>query len=173
VRRISIGSLMVTIVVLAVALAAIRIGSAPWMGAMVSITFFTMIGSFLSIALGRGMRRVYWSGFALLGWSYLLLVYIPALHSNVGQFLLAPNLFSYLEEILHPESPGGGMQSIPPALLGAAAQGGGFGGGPGGVEGFSDFIRIGVMMEALLWAFLGGWAAIYFASGRGQGDQRT
>ena len=29
-----------------------------------------------------------------------------------------------------------------------------------------NFVRIGLAMEALLWAFLGGWAACYFASGR-------
>jgi hypothetical protein len=29
------------------------------------------------------------------------------------------------------------------------------------------FLRIGVALEALLWAFLGGWVARYFASARG------
>jgi hypothetical protein len=77
---------------------------------MFSITFFALICSFLGIALGRAMRLAYWSGFALLGWSYVLLMYIPWLSENIGQFLLAPNLFEYLDEVMHAVSPrtGGG-----------------------------------------------------------------
>ena len=44
--------------------------------------------------------RVDWSGFATLGWSYLLLIYVPWLHENIGQYLLAPNLFEQLEVLL-------------------------------------------------------------------------
>jgi hypothetical protein len=47
---------------------------------------------------------------------------------------------------------------------------GGFGGGIGGSMGctnLSDCVRIGAAIEALVWAALGGYAACYFASGRG------
>jgi hypothetical protein len=164
--RITIAELILVVVVAAIGLAAIRSASAAWAGAMFSITFFALICSFLGIALGRGLRRIYWSGFALLGWSYLLLSYTPWLHERFGQFLLAPNLFEYLEEVLHAEPPAPrGMQSVAPfQILGAMATGGGFG-GPAGVDGFSELVRIGMAMEALLWAFLGGWVARYFASG--------
>jgi hypothetical protein len=168
--RITIAHLILVVLVAAIGLAAIRSGSAAWAGAMFSITFFAMICSLLGIALGRGIRRVYWSGFATLGWSYLLLIYVPWLDGKVGRFLLAPNVFAYLEEVLHPE-PQGGLQSLPLEILGATATGGAFNGGVGGgtsVEDLSDFVRIGLAMEALLWAFLGGWAACYFASGRDQ-----
>jgi len=166
--RITIAQIILFVLVAAIGLAAIRSGSAAWAGAMFSITFFAMICSFLGIAYGRGMRRIYWSGFATLGWSYLLLIYTPWLQGNVGRFLLAPNLFAVLEEVLHPDSQaGGGMQSLPVEIVGAAATAGGFSGGvPGRVEDLSDFVRIGLAMEALLWAFLGGWVACYFASGR-------
>jgi hypothetical protein len=167
--RITIAQSILVVLVAAVGLAAIRSGSAAWAGVMFSITFFAMICSFLGVALGRGTRRTYWSGFAALGWSYLLLIYVPWLHGKVGRFLLAPNLFAQLEEVLHPDVQGGGLQSLPVEILGAMATGGGFGGGSGagsGVDDLSDFVRIGLMMEALLWAFLGGWVACYFASGR-------
>jgi hypothetical protein len=171
--RFRIAHIILFVVVVAVGLAAIQSGSAAWAGAMFSITFFTMISSFLGIALGRGMRRIYWMGFATLGWSYLLLLYVPWLHARVGRFLLAPNLFVVLEEVIHPDAQGGGgMQSVSPLILAAIATGGGFGGGPAAgasVEEMSDFVRIGLMMEALLWAFLGGWVACYFASGRDEG----
>jgi len=169
--QITIAELIFVVLVAAVGLAAIRSGSAAWAGAMLSITFFAMICSLLGIAMGRGRRRVYWSGFAFLGWSYLFLMYVPWLHGNIGRFLLAPNLFAHLEEVLHSDpQAGSGLKSLPLGILGATATGGGFGGnaGVGGVEDFSDFVRIGMAMEALLWAFLGGWAACYFASGRDQ-----
>jgi hypothetical protein len=166
--RVTIAQLILVIVVVAIGLAAIRSGSPAWSGAMLSITLFAMICSLLGIALGRGTRRVYWTGFATLGWSYLILVYVPWLHENVGQFLLAPNLFEQLEAILQTTSTGGGgLQSVPSGVIGATATGGAFGGAPG-AAGLTDFVRIGTSMEALLWAFLGGWTARYFASGRVQ-----
>ena len=104
----------------------------------------------LGIALGRGTRRVYWSGFATLGWSYLLLIYVPWLHENLGQYLLAQNLFEQIEEFLQVrESAGSGMQSVPLGAMGATATSGGFGGGAG-TAGLTDFARIGTSMEALL-----------------------
>jgi len=167
-RRFSIRSVMAFIIVAGISLAAIRIGSAPWSGAMFSITFFTMVCSLLGVALTGGLRRTYWSGFAALGWSYLLLTYAPWLELKVGPFLLAPQLFPYLAEVLDSDAQGGGgLQSVPVGTFGAAATGGAFGGGFGGAGGrnLPDFIRIGVAIEALLWAFLGGWVARYFASG--------
>ncbi len=179
--RFTIGGLILIVAVAAVALAAIRNGSRPWAGAILSITFFALICSFLGMVLGRGMRRVYWSGFALLGWSYILLMYVPWLGEHIGHFLLAPNLFEYLEEVLD-ESQGaaggmggmgpgsgrmmGGMRSIPVEFVGALATGGAFDPGSPFISVYaSDLQRIGMAMEALLWAFLGGWVACYFASG--------
>jgi hypothetical protein len=170
-RRFSISTMMAVIVVSAVGLAAIRNCSAVWAGAMYSITFFTLICSLLGIVFGRNMRRTYWSGFAVLGWGYLFLLYVPWLYDKVGGFLLAPNLFAYLEEILHANSQGGGLQSLPIGMLGAVATGGGFS-GPTGIDAMSDCVRIGVAMEALLWAALGGYAACYFASGPGGESNR-
>src|SRR2546423_9814773 len=95
--KVTIAQLILVVFVAAIGLAAIRSGSPAWSGALISITFFAMICSLLGIAWGRGTRRVYWSGFATLGWSYLFLIYVPWLHENVGQFLLAPNLFEQLE----------------------------------------------------------------------------
>jgi energy-coupling factor transporter transmembrane protein EcfT len=159
--QVSIAGLLLVILVVAIGLAAIRSGSPAWSGAMFSIMAFTMICSLLAVVLTRGPRRVYWSGFATLGWSYLLLIYVPWLFGNVGQFLLAPNLFEMLEQVLHSESGTlmslGGFRSM--AL-------GGFSGATSQVADFSPLVRIGVALEALLWAYLGGWAARYFASGR-------
>jgi hypothetical protein len=169
--RFSIGALILVVAIAAVALAAIRSGSLAWAGAMISITFFAMICSLVGIAFGRGMRRVYWWGFALLGWSYLFLMFAPWLSENIGERLLAPNLTDYLDEFLYgdatPSNGGsGGLQSVPIEILGANATAGGFGGGPTNAVASVALLRIGIALGALLWAFLGGWAACYFASGR-------
>jgi hypothetical protein len=121
--------------------------------------------SLLGIAYGRSMQRIFWLGFAILGWSYLLLLFIPFLYENVGQHLLAPNLFAYLEGVLHADAQVGGLQSVSLGMLAAAATGGGFG-GPVIIDTISDCVRIGIGIEALLWATLGGYAACYFASVR-------
>ena len=164
-NRITIAELILIVVVVAIGLAAIRGQSAAWAGAMLSITFFALICSLLGVALGRGPRRVYWSGFAVLGWSYLFLIYVPWLYTQVGTYLLAPNLFPAIDEMLHAQPAAAqGLQSVPVGLLGAAATGGGFSPGVAAVADVSDLVRIGIAMEALLWAFLGGWAARYFAS---------
>ena len=172
--QITIVHLILAVLVAAVGFAAIRNATAAWAGATSSVAFFAMICSLLGVAWGRGTRRVYWSGFAALGWGYFLLGYVPWPGGTVRQHLLAPNLFLQLDEVLHPAPQAGALQSVPPALLGASATGGGFAGGFGGAPaaGASDlaaFIRIGVSLEMLLWAFLGGWAARYFASGDGRG----
>ena len=121
-----------------------------------------MIASLLGVALARGARRVYWIGFATLGWSYLILIFVPWLYENVGQFLLAKNLFDVIDQALHREESvaivsKGGFRSM--AL---------FGGGTSAnrPSDLTPVQRIGSALEALLWAYLGGWAARYFASGR-------
>jgi hypothetical protein len=91
---------------------------------------------------------------------------------HVGHRLLAPNLFPFLAEVLHAENQGGaggGLRNLPIGeVLGLGAVGGGFGGGPGVSVDLDDFVQIGSAIEALLWAFLGGWVACYFASGQEQ-----
>jgi hypothetical protein len=158
--QVSIAELALVIVVVAIGLAAIRSGSAAWSGAMFSVMAFAMISSFLGVALTRGPRRAYWSGFALLGWSYLILVYVPWLNDNAGQFLLAPNLFDALDAALHGEVQVslGGFRSM-------ALSGGGMTTSARVAE-LTPFQRIGVALEALVWAYLGGWAAYAFASDR-------
>lgn len=169
--RITIAHAILLVLIASICLAALRGASQAWAGLIESFTFFVMIGSILGIAYRRGGRRVYWVGFAVLGWSYLFLYYAPWFSEKVGMNLLAPSLFAQLFELVHPEPPpipptpaGGGFQSIPVAPIGLAATAGGFGGGSYTGKDVGSFIRIGVCMEALIWAFLGGWLARYFAS---------
>jgi hypothetical protein len=172
-RRFSIRALMAVVIVAAIGMAAVRNCSPVWSGAMLSITYFTMTCSLLGVAFRRDARRVYWIGFATLGWVYLLLSFVPSLRLNVGHFFVGPNLFAYLEELFHAEPPAGGLQSVPVAVLGAAATGGGMGGPAAGFINPAPCVRLGVAIEALAWAALGGRAATFFASGRIEGGDAT
>lgn len=190
--RVSISGLLGLVAVAAVGFAAIRIATPAWAGALYSLTFFLLVASLLGIGFGRGPRRVFWIGFALLGWSYILLHYVPWNGRYLGPYLLAPSLFDALYDELHitdamrnakgfsPPFRGTLNESVPAGsgglghMGGMGGMGGGFRmmggmGGPPPVRPTVDppvFVRIGMALEALLWAFLGGWSARFFASGR-------
>jgi hypothetical protein len=195
--QITIAKLILVVLVAAIVSAALRGASSIWSGAMFSVTFFALLCSLLGIGFGRGLRRIYWSGFALLGWGYLLVSFVPAWGSEatVGEFFLAPNVGEYLDTVLQtprdiePQfSPGTPVVPSTPPLPPSApsdevpSQGGYVSStlSPGvspavivnppqfSMPAFGPFpserVRVGMAMEALLWAFLGGWVARYFAS---------
>lgn len=167
--RITIAHIILAVAICSVGFAAIHSGSNSWAGAISSITFFVMICSLLGIAFERGMWRIYWVGFATLGWSYLLLTYAPWVEQRIGAHLLGPNLVPYIATLVHPAAPdggGGGLQSVPVAMLATTTTGGGFGGGGMPWSLLTEFKRIGTSLEALLWAFAGGWVACFFAGRR-------
>ncbi|WP_165073743.1 hypothetical protein [Paludisphaera rhizosphaerae] len=173
-RTFSIRSLMAVVVVAAIGMAAFVVGSPPWAGAMLSLSFFALTCALLGVAFGRNERRIYWIGFASLGWAYMALIYAPVIDVKVSRYLFGSRLSQAIYDAIHAEAPapgGGGFQSVPigPLAAGAAAGGGGGGGGRamGGAAAPNpaDLDRVAIAIEALLWAFLGGWAALYFASG--------
>lgn len=85
--RFTIAEIALFVLVLAIGLAAIRSGSDAWAGAILSVTYFTLFCSLLGIAFGRKTRRVYWLGFALLGWAYLALFLWPWPDGHIGDAL--------------------------------------------------------------------------------------
>lgn len=192
--KISIANLLLVILVIALGLAAIKSGSPGWAGGLLSLAFFALFASLMAVVLTRGPRRIYWIGFAFLGWMYVLLTLHPTLNERVGSNLLAPCLYEPLQQWLHPDgngsnaatgpgtaqflvtygSPSGFRNMAMPSgvggmgSLGGAMMGGGMGGGGalgmGGAQ--IPYLQILWALEALIWAYLGGWSARYFASGR-------
>ncbi|WP_165249868.1 hypothetical protein [Paludisphaera soli] len=175
-QRISIRTVMAFVLIASIVMAAVSVGSPPWAGAMLSTSFFTLTCSLLGVVFGRHDRRTYCTGFAALGWSYMALMYGPGIDVKVGRFLLAPQLARILYDAIHAEAPapnatpagGGGFQSVPVGPVAAATTAGGGGFGPVGPvrPARADMGRIAIAVEALFWAFLGGWAALAFASGK-------
>jgi hypothetical protein len=147
---------------------ALSVGSDSWAGAMLSVSFFTLTCAILGVAFGRNERRIYWTGFTTLGWTYMVLTYAPMLDTRIGAKLFGPNVSWVIYQAVHDEAPAGGFQSVPLGPIGAGMTAGGGGGAAGPVlPDPMNLVRTSIAIEALLWAFLGGWAAIYFASGRG------
>jgi hypothetical protein len=56
---------MAPIVIVALAIAALRAASAYWVSAMFSITLGLLMTAVLGVASRRGSRRAFWLGFAL------------------------------------------------------------------------------------------------------------
>src|SRR5262245_24986411 len=177
--QVTIIFLLFVVVVAAVLFAAIRTGSAGWAGALSSFVVFALICAPMGIVLGRGNRRVYWSGFALLGWCYTLLIYVPFLYDHLGHRFMAPQTFGWLEEhasyfgwpearMLYRDMDGDGDLDLVVANGGIGFHSMRMMGGFGGTSGLADSLpiqQIALALEALLWATLGGWAARYFAAG--------
>lgn len=180
--QVTILSLVSIVALAAVGFAAIRTGNATWAGILFSVTLFSLLAAPMGIIVGRGARRIYWSGFALLGWSYVVLISVPILYEHVGQRLLAPQLLDWLGENVEKfgwpaalyrsgsEPPFGefaraeytaaiqafrGFRMMP--MAGGVAV--------GGAAMDYPIQRIVIALEALLWAICGGWASRYFAPG--------
>jgi hypothetical protein len=72
--RISMASLLGIVAVIALGLAGIRSASSLWTTAAATVTLALLLASILAAWLLAGVDRAFWAGFALFGWTYLLLV---------------------------------------------------------------------------------------------------
>ena len=101
-------------------------------------------------AFGRNGRRIFWIGFATLGWTYMTLMYAPVIDAKVSRFLFGPRLSRAIYDAVHAEPAAGGFQSVPvgPLSSGLAAGGGVAMGGPAAPDP-ADLGRIAVAIEAL------------------------
>jgi hypothetical protein len=72
---------------------------------MLSVAFFAMTCAPLGVAFGRNERRTYWTGFATLGWTYLVLAYAPWTSGKVGGDLFGPSACAYVAEVIHAAPP--------------------------------------------------------------------
>src|SRR5271155_629244 len=80
--RFSIGSLLMVIGILGVALAALRNPSYLWANAAFTAALVAVAAAVVNTVYGRGGRRAYWLGFALFGGTYLSIYSMPALDNS-------------------------------------------------------------------------------------------
>jgi hypothetical protein len=101
-RRVSIATLMIVVLVCGVAIAALRDASDTWAGVMLLLTFGLLGFALLGIRRRTGARRAYWEGFALFGWSYLVLAFGPWFGDSVQPRLPTTALLDYAHGKLQP-----------------------------------------------------------------------
>jgi hypothetical protein len=186
--RFSIAGLIALVGIAATGFAAVRVASPGWSGGLFSLTILALLTAVLGIIYRRGPKRVFWVGFAIFGWTHLILASAPWFSRYTGPQLLGSKLFTQLFPILHPNAANAGMMGMGGMGMGGMGGmgGGGMGGGfrqiamggmgmvgmggaapaPGTFVYLQDFTQIGQSLEALIWAFLGGWAATYLSRGR-------
>lgn len=121
--RISIATALSGVLILARGLASIRVGSRPWMLAVVSATVIFKTAAIAGAIVARGRSRAFWVGFALFGWQFLG---SPALPGSSGAQAMAAQEFAnagavalhpYAESFVPLETTTGSPDSPPPTDL--------------------------------------------------------
>jgi hypothetical protein len=99
--RFSIASLLVVVIVLAVAFAALREASDIWSSGIVTLTVGALLTSILLAVHRAASARAFWFGFALFGCTYLVLSFVPAIESR----LITTKGLTYLDSKVPGRSP--------------------------------------------------------------------
>jgi hypothetical protein len=176
--RFHLGTLVIVILVLGVGIAALRESSDLWESGIFTLTIGVLLTSILRAVHSSESRRAFWIGFALFGWVYLALTFMPSIESR----LITTKELAYLDSKVPGRSmgmfdvqishPGSGSLSKKVQIVAFTANGNQLAtSGEGQVmlwdavtgkllTGWSgtteNFIRIGHSLFALLAAWLGG-----------------
>jgi hypothetical protein len=124
--RMSLSSLMVTVAVIALGLAGITSASRLWTVVAATATLALLLSAILASWLASGLERGFWAGFAVFGWTYLVLVNWDWVGGQFGHDL-TPNLGAAAEWLI-PEVRDPVMATLPmappagPAPVGTAAR---------------------------------------------------
>src|SRR5262245_17655041 len=123
--RFSMTSAMLAIALFAVTFAGRRPDAAIWTRILFMAVFFALVLSIVCVVYSSGLSRVFWLGFALLGWAFFLSQYfMPGLHTNGYECFPAYEIASTLHPKLQTQTttnmlataPGMGMPGMPPSM---------------------------------------------------------
>jgi hypothetical protein len=176
--RISMASLLGFIAVLALGLAGIKSASSLWTTAASTVTLAMLLGSILAAWQLAGVDRAFWAGFALFGWTYLVLVNWDWIGGPFGHDLtaglsdLAESMFGEVPIPIVPQLPGAPPRPFP-AIAGQSPL------PPPGISQseylelvrqrqikIGNFVQIGRLALSLAFGLLGGFIATVFARRR-------
>jgi hypothetical protein len=101
--RITIGRLMAGMALGSFGLACLMYASSPWARCTLSLALGILTLAILGAILRRGERRAYWIGFALCGWTYLILVDGPWFSTSISHRLVTTELLQWAYPLLVPE----------------------------------------------------------------------
>jgi hypothetical protein len=102
--QITIGRLMAGTALGSSGLACLMYASSPWARCTLSLALGILTLAILGAILRRGERRAYWIGFALCGWTYLILVDGPWFSTSIRHRLVTTDLLKWAYPLLVPES---------------------------------------------------------------------
>jgi hypothetical protein len=196
--RFSLGWLLGVVAAVAFACAAIRAESDLWASLAFTLCLGVLLVSIVGVLFSAAEPRAFWTGFAVFGWGYLLLVFGPWF-DHFGRSIITTKLLKQLHVKLQrtipapaasvASSPGGsagmGMgqapwgspgagqgspQGMDPMAAGGWQPGGGAGMGGTRIVGPSSeqVWRVGHSLFALLFAVVGGGLASWFYGRRQQ-----
>jgi hypothetical protein len=181
--RFSLTTLFGAVLFAAFAVAAIRFASPLWAGLTMAVTVPILFAAILGALFRLGQARAFWTGTAVCGWGYLIVVLAPWFETGLGEYLPTSYLLSYVHGQLQKQVPmagtssGGMPMGGPGGSTGPTMGGMGPGGiGPGGrwmsvgggvvprTTGTDDGLlrRTGHALFALLFGFIGGVTAKWF-----------
>ena len=99
-RRITLKSVMIAIVVIGVGLAAMVRPNMLWALVLSVFHFTILLSAILGMLYRRGLKRAYWTGFAVFGWAYYILATFPGfLWSTLSAGRLIIKLIAALETV--------------------------------------------------------------------------
>lgn len=96
--RFSIASLLLVVLFVAVAVAALRASTDTWDGGVLGLVLLSLTTAVLLAVHRTDLRRAYWLGFALFGWTYLVASLVPAIESR----LPTTKALAYLDGLARP-----------------------------------------------------------------------
>jgi hypothetical protein len=97
-RRVSIRTLMVGVIIVATVLVALKNANDRWVEGLLLTPFAVVGATVLGVFLQRGRERAWCAGFALAGGSYLALAFAPWLGSTVRPELGTTHLLNYVHD---------------------------------------------------------------------------
>ncbi len=109
----SMATMIAAVFVIAVGCAALRFANDFWAGTLFTAALIVLLYALLALIVRRGSVRLFWAGFALFGWVYMLLTVGPWFSDHVRESFVSPTLLRLLHARLAtpasapaPSSPG-------------------------------------------------------------------
>lgn len=149
------------VVLVALGLASLRSASVFWTSAAAFVTLGMLLTAIVGVCFGRGSTRAFWSGFAVFGWTYLLMVNWSWFGAQFGHDLTTA--LTEVAEAIHPDvsatqrlptQPTTGRLSVMPPLDVEAAQ--------QRYIKIGNFVEIGRALLGLIFGTVGGYVALIF-----------
>ena len=104
--RVPLSALLVVVGLMAVGFAALRVSSRLWASACFSVALLMLVVAVAELIYRRGRVRAFWGGFALFGWTYLLIAFGPGPLTAWRDLLVSAPALAILEEkLLEPAVP--------------------------------------------------------------------